>query len=143
MLDHVRRVSELPAKKVTAFAAEIQLTNVIRPELGGSDALSINALEVPAGSGTPFHLHHHCEEAWVIVGGRGGLRVADDWYPFITGDVLHCPKEIPHQLVALGDEPLRYMAITAPAVDLTTDNIVISEFDDEARAAAEAAEAGA
>lgn len=142
MIKHVQSLIDLPEQVVSAFDAEIRLRNVVRPELGGSDALSINAIEVPGGSGTPFHLHHHCEEAWLVTQGYGALRVADEWYGFSAGDVLHCPAEVPHQVVALGEESLRYLAITAPAVDLTTDNTVLDEFDDDALAAAKAASDG-
>lgn len=128
MYSHVRHVADLPVKNVAAFDGAIHLRNVLRPDSGGTPNLSINALEVPVGSGTPFHLHHHCEEAWVVTKGRGALRVTDDWYGFEAGDVLHCPKDTPHQVVNLGEEWLHYLAITAPAVDLETDNIVISQF---------------
>jgi mannose-6-phosphate isomerase-like protein (cupin superfamily) len=126
---YVRRLAELPEQRVTAYGDDFRLWNVVRPDSGGSSELSINAIQMPATTGTPYHLHRNCEEAWIIQSGSGRLRVNDEIHEFGAGDVLHVPKGVPHQLVPTGDEALRYIAITVPAVDLENDNIVLEPFE--------------
>jgi mannose-6-phosphate isomerase-like protein (cupin superfamily) len=126
---YVTRIDELPAKRFANYDDGIVLRNVVRPELGGTSDLSINAVEVPANMGTPLHVHHLSEEAWVVTAGSGELLVDGGTHAFGTGDVLYVPPGVPHQLLARGDEPLKYIAITVPAVDLDHDNVVIAAFD--------------
>jgi len=125
---YVNRISELPAKQFSNYDGAIVLRSVVRPELGGTRDLSINAVEIPANMGTPLHVHHRSEEAWVVTAGSGELRVDGGTYAFGAGDVLYVPPGVEHQLVARGDKPLTYIAITVPAVDLEHDNVVIAPF---------------
>ena len=134
MSRYVRRPAELPEQRITAYGDAFRLWNVVRPDSGGSSELSINAIEMPATTGTPYHLHRHSEEAWIIQSGAGRLRVDDELHDFGPGDILHVPKGVPHQLVPTGGDALRYIAITVPAVDLENDNIVLEPFEPDGAA---------
>lgn len=75
--------------------------------------------EVPAGkSGCPFHNHHHVDELFVILAGKGSYRFGANEYAFEAGDVLCAPaggQETAHQIINTGTEPLRYLSMSANA----------------------------
>lgn len=77
---------------------------------------------VPPGKrACPYHFHHNQEELFVIVRGRGALRVAGELIPVEAGDVIFLPPgpELAHQLVNDSDEPLEYLSFsTQEAVDV-------------------------
>ena len=64
--------------------------------------------------GCPYHLHHAQEEAFVILEGRGTLRVAGEMLEIKAGDVAFLPAgpDYPHQIVNTSDAPLKYLSIS-------------------------------
>jgi len=68
----------------------------------------------PGMRGCPYHLHHAQEEAFVILEGRGSLRVAGEMLEIKAGDVAFLPAgpEFPHQIVNTSDAPLKYLSIS-------------------------------
>jgi uncharacterized cupin superfamily protein len=68
----------------------------------------------PGMRGCPYHLHHAQEEAFVILEGRGTLRVAGEMLEIKAGDVAFIPPgpEYPHQILNTSDEPLKYLSIS-------------------------------
>ncbi|MEP6739080.1 MAG: cupin domain-containing protein [Caldimonas sp.] len=68
----------------------------------------------PGMRGCPYHLHHAQEEAFVILEGRGSLRVAGEMLELKTGDVAFLPPgpDFPHQIVNTSDAPLKYLSIS-------------------------------
>lgn len=83
----------------------------------GATHLGARIVEVPPGKKAwPFHSHHANDEIFLILSGQGLLRFGDKVYPVVAGDVAVCPAggaETAHQLQALGDEPLRYVAVSS------------------------------
>ena len=82
---------------------------------GGFDSVA------PGKRSCPYHFHHAQEELFVIVRGRGKLRVAGELLPIEAGDAIFIPPgpEYPHQLVNDSDEPLDYWSFsTQEAVDV-------------------------
>ncbi|NEW87409.1 cupin domain-containing protein [Rhodopseudomonas sp. WA056] len=81
----------------------------------GALRLGARYVEVPPGKKAwPHHCHHANDELFVILGGRGVLRYGKQRHPVQSGDVVVCPaggEETAHQLIAEGDEPLRYLAV--------------------------------
>lgn len=71
----------------------------------------------PGMRGCPYHLHHAQEEAFVILEGRGSLRVAGEMLELKAGDVAFLPPgpEFPHQIVNTSDAPLKYLSISTMA----------------------------
>ncbi len=70
---------------------------------------------VPPGKrACPYHLHHGEEEAFLILQGRGTLRVADEMIPVAEGDLIAIPagREYPHQIINTSDAPLTYLSIS-------------------------------
>ena len=68
----------------------------------------------PGMRSCPYHLHHAQEEAFVILEGRGALRVAGEMLELKAGDVAFLPPgpDYPHQLVNTSDAPLKYLSIS-------------------------------
>lgn len=81
----------------------------------GLKTLGVNVTQVAPGcSAYPFHSHRKNDELFVVLAGRGTLRLGSERHPVQAGDVIGCPAGGPgtaHQLVNTGDEPLRYLAI--------------------------------
>jgi uncharacterized cupin superfamily protein len=68
----------------------------------------------PGKRGCPYHLHHAQEEMFVVLEGRGTLRVAGEMLDIKAGDVIFIPpgREYPHQIVNTSDAPLKYLSIS-------------------------------
>jgi uncharacterized cupin superfamily protein len=94
----------------------------------GMRELGASLFEVPPGAATfPLHIHHHNEEAIVVVSGRPTLRTLDGERTLEPGDVVACPagRDGAHRLDNRTDEPVRVLVIStmlAPEVN---------EFPDE------------
>jgi uncharacterized cupin superfamily protein len=68
----------------------------------------------PGMRGCPYHLHHAEEEAFVVLEGRGTLRVAGEMLEIKAGDVAFLPPgpDYPHQIINTSDAPLKYLSIS-------------------------------
>ncbi len=90
------------------------LTPSMQPR-GGS--LGVNRMRIAPGAGAvPFHSHRRCDEAFVVLEGRGVFRYGDEPLREVgPGDVISCPANTgqAHQLVNPFDQDLVYLAIGA------------------------------
>ena len=88
----------------------------------GARKLGARLTEVPPGKAAwPFHCHHVNEEMFVVLAGRGTLRLGGARHPIAAGDVVVCPAggpETAHQIVNDGTEALRGH-FTVVTTDLT------------------------
>ena len=68
----------------------------------------------PGMRGCPYHLHHAQEEAFVVLEGRGTLRVAGELLEIKAGDVAFIPAgpDYPHQIINTSNAPLKYLSIS-------------------------------
>jgi uncharacterized cupin superfamily protein len=68
----------------------------------------------PGKRSCPYHFHYAQEEMFVVIEGRGTLRVAGQMLPIKTGDVVFIPPgpEYPHQIINTSDAPLKYLSIS-------------------------------
>jgi len=79
------------------------------PTMGGA----VLKAEIPVGWHTGRHAHG--EEAIHVETGTGFALIAGRRFDIRPGSTLHIPYRADHQLVNLGDEPLRYVsAVCAP-----------------------------
>src|SRR6185437_14589158 len=83
----------------------------------------------PGMRSCPYHFHHAQEEMFVIVEGRGSLRVADELIDVRCGDVVFIPPgpQYPHQFINTSDAPMRYLSIS------TREQPEICEYPDSAK----------
>ncbi|MCE7030587.1 cupin domain-containing protein [Jiella avicenniae] len=83
----------------------------------GATHLGARLVEVPPGKAAwPFHAHHANDELFVILSGTGELRFGMERHQVAAGMVAVCPAggaETAHQMIATGDEPLRYVAVSS------------------------------
>lgn len=68
----------------------------------------------PGKRSCPYHLHHAQEEMFIIIEGRGTLRVAGETLPLKTGDVVFIPAgpEYPHQIINTSEALLKYLSVS-------------------------------
>ncbi|MDE2145328.1 MAG: cupin domain-containing protein [Burkholderiales bacterium] len=90
----------------------------------------------PGGRSCPYHFHHAQEELFIVLEGRGHLRVAGEMLPLRAGDLVFVPPgpEYPHQLVNTSDAPLKYLSIS------TRETPEICEYPDSGKYLATAAD---
>lgn len=84
---------------------------------GGTAAVKLGCGydEVPPGKlACPYHLHHAQEEMFIVIEGRGTLRVAGELLPIEAGDVIFIPAgpEYPHHILNTSDAPLKYLSVS-------------------------------
>jgi uncharacterized cupin superfamily protein len=95
-----------------AFAAKLGRVG----PLIGAKKLGCQLHIVPAGKKAfPCHAHHANEEMFFILSGAGTYRVGAESFPIRANDVVAAPAgdgETAHQIVNMGRDELRYLAIS-------------------------------
>lgn len=94
---------------------------VIGERVAGTAARKLGAgidILPPGKRACPYHFHYAQEEMFVILEGRGTLRVAGEMIPIAAGDVIDIPAgpEYPHQIINTSDGPLKYLSISTQEV---------------------------
>lgn len=83
----------------------------------GLKKLGCNVTQVaPGRAAYPFHSHRVNDELFLVLAGRGELRLGDARLAVKEGDLIGCPAggvDSAHQLINTGREPLRYLAISS------------------------------
>lgn len=83
----------------------------------GLKRLGANVTAVQPGKAAyPFHSHRVNDELFVILAGRGELRLGAERHAVTEGDVIGCPAgdaSTAHQLINTGDSELRYLAVSS------------------------------
>jgi len=83
----------------------------------GSSRLSVTWVEGKPGSEQQVHAHKANEQVYVIVRGRGLMRVGDEQESVEAGDLVFIPPKTGHAIRNDGDEPLVYVSATSPPFD--------------------------
>ena len=83
----------------------------------GLTKLGCNVTVVPPGKAAyPFHSHRANDELFLILAGRGELRLGAARHAVAEGDLIGCPAgdaSSAHQLINTGESELRYLAISS------------------------------
>ncbi len=82
-------------------------------ESGGT--LGVALVTQPPGVATPLHRHTREAEAFYLLDGRMDYRAGDEDYALHPGCFMYLPLGVPHAFRIRGDEPARFLALTAPA----------------------------
>ena len=92
----------------------------------------------PGKRACPYHFHYAQEEAFIVLEGRGVLRVADEHLPLGVGDVVFIPPgpDYPHQIINDSDAPLKYLSIS------TKESPEVVEYPDSGKYLASASRDG-
>jgi mannose-6-phosphate isomerase-like protein (cupin superfamily) len=80
----------------------------------GSQELSVTWVEGEPGSEQERHAHSRAEQVYVIVAGRGLMRVAGEEEAVGPGTLVFVPKGALHSMRNLGTEKLVYVSATSP-----------------------------
>ena len=79
--------------------------------------LSIAWVEVEPGSQQQPH-HHAPEQAYIVVSGRGRIKVGDETAEVQEGDLLYIPPNVEHAVENNETGKLVYVSVTVPAFDI-------------------------
>jgi uncharacterized cupin superfamily protein len=112
-----RHVVSLHDVAADTFTSEEGFARQRKPlgRAAGGRALGCSHLEVPPGaSAWPFHAHFANEEAIFVLEGEGLLRLGDEHVAVRKDDYIALPADpdLPHQLINVGDTPLRYLCLS-------------------------------
>jgi len=117
-LDSLEPVRRHASRRPTGASAE--RFDAAFAQLGGPlglTTLGVNVTAVPPGkSAFPFHSHRANDELFLVLAGRGELRLGDQRHAVKAGDLIGCPAgdaSTAHQLVNTGDAELRYLAVSS------------------------------
>jgi len=135
----IRNFDDLPKEReLRAPLYDTMCARLARGTAAQALGMSIDIV-APGMRGCPYHLHHAQEEAFVILEGRGSLRVAGEMLELKAGDVAFLPAgpDYPHQIVNTSDAPLKYLSIS------TQTRPEIVEYPDSGKYLASAGASGA
>lgn len=80
----------------------------------GMKSLEVWGQTIEPGAGTPVH-RHACEEAIVILEGRGRLTIGGQSTEFGPNSTLIIPADVVHQIANTGDTPIKLIAALGAA----------------------------
>lgn len=107
----------------------------------GLTRLGCNVTVVPPGKAAyPFHSHRVNDELFLILAGRGELRLGAARHAVAEGDLIGCPAgdaSTAHQLINTSDAELRYLAVSS-SIDPE-----VCEYPDSGKVAAYCGKGGA
>jgi mannose-6-phosphate isomerase-like protein (cupin superfamily) len=63
------------------------------------------------GEGTPLASHPDEEEIYIILKGKGRIRVGDEWREVSPNTALYIPRNALHEIQCISEEPLEYIYI--------------------------------
>jgi methionyl-tRNA synthetase len=106
-----RSVAQAPTNEREGLVSRLLLRGGDAPGVG----LSVAWVEVAGGSAQEVHAHEE-EQAYLVVRGRGMMRVGEEEAEVTEGDLVHVPSGVSHGLAnASGEERLVYASIAVPA----------------------------
>ena len=107
-----RNRSEAPRRERDGLASHILLHAGDLPET----RLTVTWVDVGPGSGQIPHSHAP-EQVYVVVRGRGKMKVGDEERLVVEGDLIHIPPDTLHGMENISDEVLTYVSAATPALD--------------------------
>ena len=80
----------------------------------GSENLAVAWVEGEPGSEQAVHSHDGREQVYVIVQGRGAMRVGGEVEEVVAGTAVLVPPGTDHSIRNVGEEKLIYVSATSP-----------------------------
>lgn len=102
-----------PKRQRAGLASHILLQQGDTP----GNNLAITWVEVAPGHGQALHSHAP-EQVYVIVAGRGRMRVGEEVAEVRAGELVFIPSNVTHGIENTGSESLVYISASVPAFDL-------------------------
>jgi len=92
-----------------------ELKVLISPSLQAEvEGLAVGMTILPPGESSSFHAHERECETWIIISGRGEVRVGDETQSVEPETVVFLKPHIPHQITNTGSIPLRMFWVYTP-----------------------------
>ena len=107
-----RNRSEAPRRERDGLVSHLLLNAGDLPET----RLTVTWVDVGPGSGQRAHSHAP-EQVYVVVRGRGKMKVGDEERLVVEGDLIYVPPHTLHGIENLSDDVLAYVSAATPAVD--------------------------
>ena len=67
------------------------------------------------GSGIPPHVHQNEDEVFHVLSGKIDMTIGEEMTTLNSGDLIFCPRGIPHSFKVVGDQKARVMLSIFPA----------------------------
>ena len=94
---------------------------LVWPRNAPEASVTITRVTMDPGSVSKRHAHSRSEQIWIIERGTGLLLMGEEKQAELrAGDIIRTPPRDTHGVENSGNEPLVYLAITAPPEDFTT-----------------------
>lgn len=88
---------------------------LVWPRNAPEASVTITRVTMDPGSVSKQHAHSRSEQIWIVECGAGVLLMDNkNQAELRTGDIIRTPPDDTHGIVNTGNEPLVYLAITAP-----------------------------
>jgi mannose-6-phosphate isomerase-like protein (cupin superfamily) len=95
------------------------VSHLLHSEGDGKDGtdtdLTVTWVDVEPGESQVVHSHEP-EQVYVIVAGKGRMRVGDEERDVGAGDAVHIPSKAEHGIENTGEETLEYVSAATPAI---------------------------
>lgn len=79
-----------------------------------SDSLTVIEECVPSGESEQRHYHEKAQQFFYVLSGTAHLEVDGVVHKVKPGSGFHVPAKVPHQLVNMGSDVLRFLVISEP-----------------------------
>jgi mannose-6-phosphate isomerase-like protein (cupin superfamily) len=107
-------IDEAPRRERDGLVSHVLLETGTVPDT----ALAVTWVEVEPGAGQVPH-RHPPEQVYVLVAGRGRMRIGDEERELRAGDLARVPPSVEHGILNTGQEPLVYVSAASPAFSVT------------------------
>ena len=87
----------------------------------GAENMSVTWIDAAPGSEQKPHAHPSQEQAYIILEGKGLMKVGDEEAEVIAGSLVLVPPQTEHSIYNHTDALLRVLTVTAPPFDLSHD----------------------
>ncbi len=94
-------------------------------KLAESENVSIHVIIINPGVKLKDHYHKFREEVYVILKGKGRIRIGDEYIDVTEGDVVLIPKGTIHSITNVGDDLLISLFMSTPPFDPEHDRYIV------------------
>ena len=76
-----------------------------------SNYCKVKEIIIKPGQAPSYQYHFKREEVWVVVQGKGELKLNDKIIPVITGQIIHIPVKAKHQIKNNSNKDLIFIEV--------------------------------
>jgi quercetin dioxygenase-like cupin family protein len=87
----------------------------------GCEEMRLNTCTIPPGNEGPYHKHESQEEVYILLDGRGRVKIDGEVIDVPEGGVVRVPAALPRKFVNDTDEEQQWLMVGAPPVGTIED----------------------